>query len=160
MRYDSEVRQAIARWAPAYGVSIPVELVHAIIEQESTHGRTLVSEEPGGRRSYGPMMVLDTTAKGELGIADPRVMAENAALGISAGVRYLAKMLQRFRGDVRSAVSAYNAGAGGVGRNPGYVAKVLGYFNLYRAAAPSALGLVVLGVAAWALLGRKRRRAA
>lgn len=157
MRYDSEVRAAVNRWGPFYGVAVPLGLVHAIIEQESTHGRSLVTEEPGGRRSYGPMMVLDSTAR-SLGIADPGSLARIPALGISVGVRYLASLLKRFRGDVGKAVSAYNAGPGGVGRNPAYVAKVLGYFRTYQGA--GTLGLVALGVVAWVLISRKRRLAA
>lgn len=166
MKYDAEVSRAIAKWQPVYGVTIPPELVHAIIEKESTHGLYLQTDETKKRRSYGPMMVLDTTATSVLGVADPASL-KDPARGIWYGVQYLAQLLKRFPGDVARAVSAYNAGPGnaklstaGKYPNQDYVNKVLAFWKRYRGAvvavAPAAALLLIGGL----LLFSARRRAA
>jgi soluble lytic murein transglycosylase-like protein len=168
MRWDAEVQAAVKRWAPVYGVTIDPALVHAIIQKESSHGTLLVTAEPGNRFSYGPMMVLDSTAKG-MGVLMPSSLT-NPALGISYGVRYLGGLLKRFPGDVARAVAGYNAGPGNAVRssttgkfpNQSYVDKVLGYWNSYKrqvtAAAPVA-ALVLAGAALLWFAARPRRAA-
>lgn len=161
MKYDLEVRDAIARWAPAYGVTIDPALVHAIIEKESTHGRTLVTDEGRGRFSYGPMMVLDSTARG-LGFPDPPALARSAAVGISAGVKYLATLLHAYPGDVERAIASYNAGPSPATRpfrNQTYVDRVLGFWRVFRRAAP-AVGAGIVALVVIVLLVRRSRAAA
>jgi len=163
VKYDGEVAAAIARWSPVYGVAIDPALVHAVIHRESTHGLALESVEPRGRRSYGPMMVLDTTAAG-YGVKDPATL-KAPGLGILYGVRYLAEQLRRFNGDAARAVSAYNAGPGNAvrgssGRFPNqvYVDAVLGFWRRYRAAlvGSGAAVAVVAAVILFTLWARRR----
>lgn len=167
MKYDAEVSRAIAHWGPAYGVVIPPALVHAIIQRESSHGRTLVTNEPRNRKSYGPMMVLDTTATSIFHLSDPSAL-KDPALGIWYGVAYLAQQLKRFPGDVARAVSAYNAGAGnarlnasGTYRNQSYVSAVLGFLKQYQGTvAVSAVPLSLIVIGGLLYLTARRRRAA
>lgn len=163
MKYDAEVRAAIAAVNPG----IDPTLVHAIIQKESSHGAVLVTNETKGRKSYGPMMVLDTTARGDFGIADPSSLARDPALGIRVGVQYLNSKLRAYPGDTSSAIAAYNAGsarrtARGAFVNQEYVNKVLGFWRQYRALAPAAGGatLLVLVVGTYLLLRSRRLRAA
>jgi soluble lytic murein transglycosylase-like protein len=162
MRYDAEVSSAIARWAPVYGVTIDPALVHAIIQKESSHGATTVTAESKGRRSFGPMMVLDSTAR-SLGASNPAAL-QDPATGISYGVKYLASLLRQYGGNVVRAVHAYNGWGGGpVTDTPNaYVNAVLGFWNTYkrnaRVAVP-ATALLALGVVVY-LLAAPRRRAA
>jgi len=165
MRWDAEVRAAITRWAPAYGVAIDPALVHAIIERESRHGAAgLVALEPDGDHSYGPMMVKASTARSQLGVARPDTL-KDPALGISAGTRYLAWQLKRYAGDTTSAVAAYNAGsarraASGAFINQPYVVAVLGFWNTFKraaaATAPALVPILLLTLAAFLLLRRRR----
>lgn len=167
MRWDAEVRAAIAHWAPHYGVTIDPALVHAVIERESLHGRLpLIALEPDGDHSYGPMMVKSSTAR-EMGVSDPASL-KDPARGILYGVQYLGAQLKAFAPDTARAVSAYNAGPGGSKRLPSgqfrnnaYVVAVLGFFNRFkraaRAAAPMALPLIAFALFLW---WRSRRRRA
>ncbi len=165
MKYDAEVSRAIAHWGPTYGVAIPPALVHAIIERESGHGRSLVTVEPGNHRSYGPMMVLDTTATSVFHLADPTALVD-PGLGIWYGVGYLAQQLKRFPGSPTRAISAYNAGAGnahltasGTYPNQPYVNKVLALLKQYRGAAAVAVPTAILLVGGLLLLSARRRAA-
>jgi soluble lytic murein transglycosylase-like protein len=172
MRWDPEVLAAVKRWAPVYGVTIDPALVHAIIQKESSHGSLLVTAEPGNRFSYGPMMVLDSTAK-ELGATMPSSLTQ-PAIGISYGVRYLAKQLRRYGSRATDAIAAYNAGTArkdaqgryvntkGVPVVQAYVDKVLGYWNSYKGQVTAAAPVAALAIAAAALLwfAARRRRAA
>lgn len=177
MKYDAEVVAAIAQAARARRVTFTPPLVHAVIEKESTHGRSLVTDEgpdpkTGRRRySYGPMMVLDSTASGEYGIADPSSLARDPGLGIRIGVDYLARQAALYPGDPARAIAGYNYPAGakrgrdaaGKFANQAYVDAVLGFWNRFkvaaRAAAPGA-ALVVAGLLAWWFLARRPARAA
>lgn len=173
MNWDEGVVRAVDYWGPKYGVVIDPLLVHAIIQRESGHAPPLHAYEPEtGGMSYGPMMVLDTTAQ-DMGVNDPWLLEFDPNVGIFYGVRYLGLMLKRFRGDALKAISAYNAGPGNVGVNPAYVQFVLERWREYRAAAglppprlcnafdmafvPTAI-LAGVAVAWWAT--RRRRRGA
>jgi soluble lytic murein transglycosylase-like protein len=163
MKYDAEVAAAIARWGPAKGVAIDPALVHAIIQKESSHGASLETAETKGRRSYGPMMVLDSTAVG-LGASNPAALRDPAT-GIDYGVRYFAGLLQRFPGDTARAISAYNTGPGNAVRNAAgrfpnqfYVDAVSGWWKTYKYAAPAAGSLLSLIPLALFLWSRFRKR--
>ena len=154
MTYDAEVAAAIAAWQDTAGMAIDPLLVHAIIQTESSHGASLVTAEAGGRYSYGPMMVLDTTATA-YGVSDPSTL-KDPALGIYYGVENLAELLAQFDGDVAAAVSAYNTGpsravrnaATGKFPNQAYVDTVYRWWTLYKPAVAGGLAvLLVLGLA-------------
>lgn len=166
LKYDAEVAAAIAHWRRALGVVIDRALVHAVIEKESSHGLALESVEPGGHRSYGPMMVLDTTAVA-FGVKDPTAL-KNPWLGIWYGVRALGEELVRFPGDVERAISAYNAGADtqrlSTGRfpNQSYVDQVVTFWRRFRSMAVQtapAAAVVALGLLVLLLVSRRRRLA-
>lgn len=170
------VSRAVARWAGAYGVRVPVELVLAVMRRENAAADPAkVTPEPSrpGHSSYGLMQVLDTTAV-ELGYRNPRELLDPAA-GVDAGVHYLAKQLARYGGRLAPAVAAYNAGTArytqsGAFINQGYVDDVVRFFReLGGSPATSAavltlalmgVGLFFGGAMASAPRRRRRRRAA
>ena len=166
MRWDAEVRAAVNQALALRGVALDPALVHAVIQRESGHRDVPAAGtlEPNGRRSYGPMQVMDTTAAMH-GITDPRSL-NIPSLGIRIGTLELARLFKLFPGDSARAIAAYNAGPGNAARNPAtgrfinqaYVDAVLGFWNTYRGAAVPA-GLL-LAVAIGALLLSRRRRLA
>lgn len=82
-------------------------LVQALIEIESGGNPAAVS--PKG--AQGLMQIMPGTAQ-DLKLKD----SFDAARNIEAGTRYLRQLLDRFNGDVKLALAAYNAGPGTVSR--------------------------------------------
>jgi soluble lytic murein transglycosylase-like protein len=109
----------VAAYAQHYGVPIP--LVRAIVERESSWRPCAVS--PKG--AVGLMQLMPATAQ-HLGVADRCNIDQN----VSGGVRYLARLVDKFHGDLRLATAAYYAGENIIGRrglaycNPEVVAYV------------------------------------
>ena len=162
MKYDAEVTAAIAHWGPALGVTIDPALVQAIIQRETSHGDTMVTAESGGRYSYGPMMVLDSTARA-YGVADPATL-KAPAVGIYYGVRNLAELLRTFGSDTAAAISAYNTGpsravrnSAGKFPNQSYVDGVTAFWKLYRGALVGGSSMILAAIVGLYLLLRSMR---
>jgi Rod binding domain-containing protein len=105
--------------------NIDPRLVYSVIMTESNGRPDAVS--PKGAR--GLMQLVDSTAA-EMGVANSLDPHQN----IEGGTKYLRQLLDRFDGDLRLALAAYNAGPGAVSKYNGvppypeteqYVEKVL-----------------------------------
>jgi len=108
-------------------------LLRALVRQESGFDPAARS----GAGAVGLTQLMPGTAA-SLGV-DPT----DPAQALDGGARYLRQQLDRFGGDERKALAAYNAGPGAVARFGGvppytetqnYVQRVLGYANAERAA--------------------------
>lgn len=104
------IQQSIARAAGKYG--LPESLIKGVIEAESAFNARAVS----AAGAQGLMQLMPGTAR-ELGVTDSFDIDQN----IDGGAKYLKKMLDRFDGDVATALAAYNAGPGTVERYNGKV---------------------------------------
>ncbi|QHQ33670.1 lytic transglycosylase domain-containing protein [Algicella marina] len=116
------------------GTEISPALVVAVIATESA-GRPKAKSSAGAR---GLMQLMPATAE-RFGVSKVEDPAEN----ISGGVKYLAFLLDRFKGDALLALAGYNAGEGAVDKaagvpdyreTRGYVPKVVAAWGLARQA--------------------------
>ncbi|MBW2602757.1 MAG: lytic transglycosylase domain-containing protein [Deltaproteobacteria bacterium] len=107
-------------------------LVKAIIMAESGYNPNAVSK----KGAKGLMQLMPLTARA-LGVED----AFNPEQNISGGVRYFKQLVNRFDGDVKLALAAYNAGSKKVRHYQGvppfksthfYIEKVFKYYELYK----------------------------
>ena len=107
-------------------------LVKAIIMAESGYNPNAISK----KGAKGLMQLMPSTAQA-LGVED----AFNPEQNISGGVRYFKQLVNRFDGDVKLALAAYNAGSKKVIHYQGippykathyYIEKVFKYYELYK----------------------------
>jgi hypothetical protein len=117
------IEKCIQEAAQKYGLA--PQLIEAVIKAESGFRVNAVSVAG----AQGLMQLMPATAKG-LGVTDSFDIRQN----IDGGTRYLRQMFDLFGGDIRLALSAYNAGPGNVQKYGGevpfsetrrYVARVL-----------------------------------
>jgi soluble lytic murein transglycosylase-like protein len=123
---DALVQQNAATW------QVDPALIKSVIANESSFDANATS--PVG--AQGLMQLMPETAA-SLGVRNPYDPAQNVA----GGTRYLRSLLDRFNGDTRLAVAAYNAGPGAVEKygdvppyaeTRTYVQNVLGSLDRYR----------------------------
>jgi hypothetical protein len=91
---------------------LPKRLLQAVVRAESDFQVRAVS--PAG--AQGLMQLMPATAR-DLGVEDPFDIDQN----IDGGAKYLRSMLDQFGGDLKLALSAYNAGPGNVIKFKGQV---------------------------------------
>jgi soluble lytic murein transglycosylase-like protein len=112
--------------------NVDLAMVKAIIMAESGYNKKTVSY----RGAKGLMQLMPRTAR-SLGVNDIFDPEQN----IHAGVKYFKSLLNRFGGDEKLALAAYNAGARNVRRHKGippfketrrYIEKVLEYQRFYK----------------------------
>jgi len=118
--FETVIREA----GQKYGVD--PSLIRAVIQAESGGNPQAVSR--AGAR--GLMQLMPATAA-EMGVTNSFDPAQN----IMGGARYLRKLLDRYRGDTKLALAAYNWGMGNLEKRPesmppetkNYIAKVESY---------------------------------
>jgi soluble lytic murein transglycosylase-like protein len=107
-------------------------LVKAIIMAESGYNPRAISK----RGAKGLMQLMPSTAEA-LGVED----IFNPKQNISGGIRYFKQLVNKFDGDVKLALAAYNAGSQKVRHFQGippykstqyYIEKVFKYYDMYK----------------------------
>ena len=123
---NARIEQSVQRAAHRYGLS--PALIKAVIKAESNF-RTDAVSDAGAR---GLMQLMPRTAE-SMGVEDAFDIEQN----IDGGSKYLRRMLDRFDGNLKQALAAYNAGPASVIRADGaipyletheYVWKVIDYY--------------------------------
>jgi soluble lytic murein transglycosylase-like protein len=125
--FESIIRDA----GQKYGVD--QSLIKAVIQVESG-GYPLAVSKAGAR---GLMQLMPGTAS-DLGVTNPFDPAQN----IMGGTRYLRNLLDRYRGDVKLALAAYNWGMGNLEKRPesmpretkNYISQVENFYRNYSRA--------------------------
>lgn len=122
-KYDTIIHKASKK----YGVD--PDLIRSVIQVESSFNPKAVSASG----AKGMMQLMPGTAK-ELGVKNPFDAEEN----IMGGTAYLSRLLDRYDGNVRSALAAYNWGMGNLEKKPmaampgetrNYVSRIMGMMD-------------------------------
>lgn len=96
--------------AVARRTNLDIKLAQAVVRTESNYEPLAISR----RGAMGLMQIMPSVAR-TYAVRDPFDPGQN----LEAGMRHLVALLGRFRGDVRRALAAYNAGEGAVSRYGG-----------------------------------------
>lgn len=96
-------KNIIRSYAAKYGVE--EALIHSVVKQESCFNEKALSRAG----AIGLMQLMPATAS-HLKVKNPWNPEQN----IHGGVKYLSRMLKRFKGNTKYALAAYNAGPGKV----------------------------------------------
>jgi hypothetical protein len=131
LQKQQDIDRIVQEAGEKYGVES--SLVRAVIQTESSGNPLAVS--PAG--AQGLMQLMPKTAA-ELGVLDPFDPAEN----IMGGTRYLRRLLDRYQGDRKLALAAYNWGMGNVERRiesmpqetRNYIVKVESFYQTFSKA--------------------------
>lgn len=125
-KYDAYFKKAALKY------NVSESLLKAIAKAESNFNANDVSSAG----AIGVMQLMPSTAEG-LGVKNPYDPEQN----IMGGAKCISQKLKEFKGDVRLALAAYNAGSGAVKRYGGvpsycktYVNRVLSYKEAYETA--------------------------
>jgi soluble lytic murein transglycosylase-like protein len=102
--YDEFIREASIQ----YGVD--KALIRSVMQTESAFDALAVSRAG----ALGLMQLMPAVAA-EMGVEDPFDPRQN----VMGGVKYLRRLLDRYRGNVRLALASYNAGASNVSQYGG-----------------------------------------
>ncbi|NLD35264.1 MAG: lytic transglycosylase domain-containing protein [Desulfatiglans sp.] len=114
--------------------SMEPSLVKAVIKAESGFDHTAVSS----KGAQGLMQLMPGTAE-DMEVDDPY----NPEKNIFGGTKYLSKMMERYKNDVRLALAAYNAGPEKVDKykdvppfneTKAFIERVMKYYDQYLAA--------------------------
>lgn len=96
---SADYQEIIRRSAERYGLDH--KLINAVVRVESNFDEYAISRQG----ALGLMQLMPSTAS-QLGVYNPFSPEQN----IDGGVRYLKDLIERFDGDLRLALAAYNAG--------------------------------------------------
>ena len=127
LKTTNTLEQIFEEAAATYNV--PKDLLKAIAKAESDFNPNATS----GAGAQGIMQLMPATAK-SLGVTDAYDPYQN----IMGGAKYISQMLEKYNGNVKLALAAYNAGPGNVAKYGGvppfketqnYVVKVMGYME-------------------------------
>jgi hypothetical protein len=78
--------------------------------------------------SYGPWQIMYLTAYDMGYRGKPQALSE-ASVSLPYVLKYLDFLRKKLGNNERAVISAYNAGLGGVGKNPTYTSKVIAYLQ-------------------------------
>ncbi len=124
--YDPLIKKAARKF------NMDFSLIKAVIEVESAYNPRAVSSK-GAR---GLMQIMPSNFKA-LKLLDPFEPSQN----IMAGTRYLNDLIHQYKGNLKHALAAYNAGPGNVDKYNGippfqetqnYVQRVMALHRIYR----------------------------
>lgn len=104
----SSIENIIERAAETY--NLPSKLIKSVIRHESNFNPRAVSRAGAA----GLMQLMPSTARG-LGVTDMMDPEQN----VMAGAKYLRSMMDKYKGNVKLALAAYNAGPGNVDKYGG-----------------------------------------
>jgi len=125
-KYDDIIEKA----AKEFGVD--KNLIKSIILTESAANEKAISKV----KAKGLMQLMDDTAK-DMGVKNVWNPKDN----IYGGTKYISQMLQKYDGDLKLSLAAYNAGPGNVNKYGGvppfeetqnYISRVVGYLNHFE----------------------------